>query len=362
MKKSPQKSNAVLIGIIIALSILLFALVFWALFGSEPQSHSHGETTNPTQASTEPTASSPTTDHVVPFDPTEPSTEATEPSTEATEPPVTTTKMRLVTNVSVMREPDAHGSSVGTLLAGNEVDVVAFSKDWVTILMGEDQLYIPAGTVRELGKFLVVIDAGHQAKANYDKEPIGPGATEEKTKVTSGTQGVSTGLPEYQLNLMVALKLQAILEERGYQVAMIRSTHDVNISNAERAEVANNLHADAFIRIHANGDENQSVNGIVTMCQTKDNTYNSGIYEECKALSTAVLDEMVAATGAKRMDVQETDTMSGINWCQVPVTIVEMGFMSNPEEDEKMATDEYQDKLAIGIANGIDKYFAAEEE
>ncbi|MBQ9762291.1 MAG: N-acetylmuramoyl-L-alanine amidase [Oscillospiraceae bacterium] len=268
--------------------------------------------------------------------------------------------MRLVTNVSVMRQPSAHSSSIGTLLAGNEVDVVKFDKDWVTILIGEDELYIPAGTVRELGKYLIVIDAGHQAKANYGKEPVGPGATEEKTKVTSGTQGVSTGLPEYQLNLMVALKLQAILEERGYQVAMIRSTHEVNISNAERAEVANNLHADAFIRVHANGSEDSSVNGIMTICQTKENPYNSALYKDCKELSTLVLDEMVAATGANKQYVWETDTMSGINWCQIPVTIVEMGYMSNPEEDEKMSTDEYQQKLAIGIANGIDKYFEAE--
>ena len=385
MAKKAARNRALTV-IIFILALVLAAMVALALRLPEappapttPPTQSQTPTPAPTDAptdpptvpSTDPPTDPPTVPPTVPptnpptVPPTDPPTNPptvppTDPPTNPPTAPPTApqkTSMRLVTDAMARSGPSLDHEPVAELDMGTIVEIQTSENGWASFEYEGETCWLAEELLREPGKYLIVIDAGHQRHGNYDKEPNGPGSDELKAKVTSGTQGVATRLEEYKLNLTVSLKLQAELEARGYEVVMVRTEHDVDISNAQRAEVANELYADAFIRIHANSSEDQSQHGALTICQTKKNPYNSHLYKTSKALSEKVLDGMCAAAGCRRLYVWETDTMSGINWCQVPVTIVEMGFMSNPDEDRRMADDTYQNALVLGIANGLDAYF-----
>ena len=327
---------------------------------------------------------------------TESSTEAsedvasTEDTTEATTEAqvdeegftIVNDKVTTTDYVNVRTAPSTDGDPAMQLADGVELDRIGYNDEWSKVSIKGETYYVYSKFVKAEGAAssgddssteestqetsnvgegkLICIDAGHQATPNTDTEPVGPGAEDKKAKVSAGNTGVTTGTEEYELNLEVALKLQSALEARGYTVKMIRTSNDVDISNAARAELANSDKADAFIRIHANGSTDTNASGVMTVCQTKDNPYNADIYDSCKRLSANVLSGMAAATGANSEGVWETDSMSGINWCKVPVTIVKIGYMTNSEEDQKLVTSDYQNLLAKGIADGIDAYFAGE--
>lgn len=205
----------------------------------------------------------------------------------------------------------------------------------------------------------VAIDPGHQGSwvDMSELEPSAPGSSEMKAKATTGTTGKFSGLNEYELNLQVSLLLREELEDRGYEVVMTREDHDTAISNKERAELAAAEGADILVRIHANGSEDTSVNGALAMVPSQSNPYVGYMYEECYTLGEDVLNAYCEKTGLANDGVQYYDNMSGINWSTIPVTILEMGFMSNQNDDLLMADETFQPVMAEGIADGIDVYF-----
>ena len=204
---------------------------------------------------------------------------------------------------------------------------------------------------------VVVIDPGHQGQGDSTTEPNGPGSSTMKARVAGGTHGTTTGVYEYQLTLVISQQLQAELENRGYTVYMTRTSHDVNISNMERAQYATSVGGEIAVRIHANGVDNASVSGALALAPSSSNPYIAYLSDSSWNLSKCILDAYCAATGMRNQGVSTSDTMTGINWSTVPVTILEMGYMTNPIDDVNMEDPAYQARMVQGIADGIDAYF-----
>ena len=206
---------------------------------------------------------------------------------------------------------------------------------------------------------IIGIDPGHQSESvdMSALEPNGPGSSEMKAKCSTGTQGSYSGVPEYQLNLEVSLQLRDELEQRGYQVVMTRTDNETAISNMERAQYVAAEGAEIYVRIHANGDDSHTASGALSMSPSQNNPYIPQLFDESNRLSQCIIDSYCAATGFQNLGVQYYDNMTGINWSTVPVTILEMGFMTNQNDDLKLNDAEFQKTMVQGIANGIDNYF-----
>jgi hypothetical protein len=137
---------------------------------------------------------------------------------------------------------------------------------------------------------------------------------------------------------------------------MTRETNKVTISNSERAAIANKANAELFIRIHADGSDNSSIQGISILYPSKKVPYA----DEDKKIAAKVLEQMIKETKANSRGIVERSDLSGFNWSKVPTILVEMGFLSNVSEDTKMAAASYQQSLAIGMANGIEQHFESD--
>ena len=211
-------------------------------------------------------------------------------------------------------------------------------------------------TVLSKEKYIVCLDPGHQTKGNPALEEIAPNSDKKKAKVTTGTRGVITKKYESELMLEIALKLKTSLESKGYKVIMTRTKNDVDISNKERAIFANDSKADVYIRLHADGSENKNAAGASVLTSSPKNKYTKKVQKESEEFSKILLEEYVKATGAKNRGLIYRDDLTGTNWATVHNTLIELGFMSNAEEDKKLSEKDYQDKIVKGLVNGIDRY------
>lgn len=211
------------------------------------------------------------------------------------------------------------------------------------------------GGAIEEKEYVVVINAGHQAKANNKKEPRAPGSKVKKAKVASGTRGVATKVRESKRALQVAKRLEKDLKAEGIKVYMIRTKENVNIANSTRAKRANKKKADLVISLHCDASSKSSVKGI-TMLVPKKNGHTKKFYSKSLKAGKIVLKEVIKTTKAKNRGISKRNDLTGFNYSKVPTILIEMGFMTNKSEDKKLAKASYQKKLSKSMATGIVKY------
>jgi len=202
---------------------------------------------------------------------------------------------------------------------------------------------------------VIGIDPGHQRTADMNLEPIFPGSTRTKERMSAGGQGVKTGIYEYEITLQIAAKLKTQLENAGAKVVMTRAKHDVSLSNAERAVRMNEARVDCWVRIHCDISADRDKSGVSALYPSE--TANAAISVESKKLAELVLDYASRETKANALGTVPKDDQTGFNWSERPVATIELGFLSNPLEDVRLNRSAYQESCALGVALGIAEYF-----
>ena len=203
--------------------------------------------------------------------------------------------------------------------------------------------------------FTVCIDPGHQEKGDPKGEPVAPGSGNKKPRVSSGTAGIATKKAEHVVNLEAAMLLKDLLVQKNYNVIMTRETANVNISNAERAEIANNANANITIRIHCDSINDSGKTGATILVPAKNSQYTKNIYCESNKYAE-ILKKTLQNNNVKVNGIFERSDITGFNWSRMPVVILEMGFMSNYNEDRMLSDPKYQKLLMECVSESIDKY------
>ena len=214
-------------------------------------------------------------------------------------------------------------------------------------------LTVQAKEIKKDEPKIIVVDPSCQELPNKKKEPIAPGAFKTAFRTGTGEVGKETGIREYELNLKLAKIVKKYLEDYGYEVVMTRDSNDVDLSNSDRAMIANTTEADLYVVI-GTGEEP----GISVKCQTEDNPYTFDNYDKSRLLADTLLGSIVQGSGATDNGVDEVDDYAAINWSVVPTAVVEIGKLSDVDEEAKLADDDYQKELAKGIADGVESYFS----
>ena len=224
----------------------------------------------------------------------------------------------------------------------NVILLSVFVSIFAFILVIDRKASVPTVSLPVSGK-TIVIDAGH-------------GKPDEGAESSRGTT-------EAETNLKIALKLQNLLEQSGATVILTRSDENAiydldaktlkqkKISDIHnRVKIGNESSADIFVSIHLNKIPQQQYDGW--------QTFYNGSNEDSRKLAVSIQNKLNDAIQKENNRIAKTiDNIYIIKHVEIPTTIVECGFLSNPEEERSLLEDEYQNKLAWGIYNGVINYF-----
>jgi N-acetylmuramoyl-L-alanine amidase len=276
-------------------------------------------------------------------------------------------------DTKIYRMPEEEAEVYGNLKKGVDLSRTGVKGPWTRIRLNDTTLYVKSANVKETtiewvtehktaeNQHIVFIDPAKQINANAEKEGLfpedDPESENSKAKMGRASVGVSSGLFEYELTLSVAKKLQKDLEQKGYTVVLSRTADTVNISNAERALMGNRSDAEILVRLTASASTNAESKGVFSLIASATNPSTKDMYQDSFYLANMLLTDTCLATGATRLGVYQTDKTVFLNHAKRPAATIQLGFLSNGDEDQHLAREEYQEKLAEGIANGIDAYF-----
>jgi N-acetylmuramoyl-L-alanine amidase len=205
---------------------------------------------------------------------------------------------------------------------------------------------------------VICLDPGHGTPAAVGRqvEPIGPGSRTMKIKDGGGAAG------EAAVALAIARRARELLVERGYRVAMTRTTPTIHLGdgngNIARARYCNRWHAALMVRIHADGSGDTSLHGVSTLVPAWHRGWTDDIYTPSLRAGRAIQRAVVRATGAADRGLVQRGDLTGFNWADVPAVLVETGFLSNPAERRLLQSGAYQQRVARGLLAGVGAFVA----
>ena len=205
---------------------------------------------------------------------------------------------------------------------------------------------------------LVCLDPGHGTPPAIGRqvEPIGPGSHVMKIKDGGGARG------EAAVALAIAVRARRLLLARGYRVAMTRTGPTIRLGNGNgniaRARFCNRRHAALMVRIHADGSTDRSLHGVSTLVPGWHRGWTDDIYARSLRAGRALQKAVVRLTGSSDRGIVQRSDLTGFNWANVPVVLVETGFLSNPTEARRLHTAAYQQRVARGLTAGVAAFVA----